>query len=191
MAKPKPRPHQNPYRNVNARTLDETRAALLDDYAERLEYFAALPEWQSPENVAEIKKDPAAWGLTQAELNEWCAVILEHWAAGSNLGDMRTERNRRLYEAARARVSSCETWSEARALCDGYKPPQPAGELCRRDGEAMREYVSRIEEWYDAVAERNGAMAGEREAYDRWNRERSTAVFARWEAARLEGRRNG
>lgn len=181
-AKPAERP--NPYRNMNNRTLDETRAALLDDYAERLEYFDMLPEWQTPENVKEIKKDPAAWGLTVAELNEWCAVILEHFAAGVNLGDMRAERNRRLYEGERRRVAALPRPDREEAAAEHERPHGPFP-YWRLPGESLRAYVERAEAEADRAALERGAKDGAYDADMAEHKKRMADLMGRGKSGRV------
>ena len=174
----------NPYKHLTDRTLDETRAALLDDYVERLEYFDMLPEWQTPENVKEIRKDPAAWGLTPAEVDEWAAVILEHFAAGVNLGDMRAERTARMAEAERRRVAALPH-PERMAAVEDHERPQGPFPYWRLPGESMRAYVERAEAEADRVALLMGAIRGEYEAYEAECKARLDGLMKRGKSGRV------
>ena len=80
----------NPYRNLGDAELADTWARMLDARADRLEYFAALPEWQTPGNIKIMKDDPEAWGLSRGEFNEWCSALMEHWREGWDMANAAT-----------------------------------------------------------------------------------------------------
>lgn len=168
-AKRKARParRDNPYRDMGDRELAEARERLLDDYAERLEYFAQLPEWQSAANCTAICGNPRAWGITRAEAADWAGVLREHHRAAPDVANATGEHRRRLTEAARERVSACETFEQAAELYGAYKTRRTAREMYKHEGETMREYVYRLESWYDENAERHGALLGELDVFSR------------------------
>lgn len=147
------------------------RGRLLDEYVERLEYFATLPSWQRPENAKSLEGDPSAWGLTRSEYLEWCADLLEHLREGAKLADVRKERDRRLREAERGRVSALPDHDVAMAACEAHRPPRPCTSLDVLPGETIRDYVGRRERESDGIALWWGACDGLRELQQRTERE--------------------
>ena len=155
------------YGNMADAELEEEWERLLDDYAERLEYFDALPEWQAPENMKLMKDDPEAWGLTRTEFMEWCGAILEHWSAAEELADAGNERRRRIREAERRKVSELPDYDAAKAACDATEPNRRDRETRKQPGETMREYVGRVGRTGDERAARAGARLGAADVRDR------------------------
>jgi hypothetical protein len=183
------KPHENPYSDMTDGELDSVRREALSAYAERLDYLASLPTWMVDEFAAIAERGPAAFGLAPGEWEQLACDLWQHVVDGRVLGSIRQERGRRLSETARARVTSCPTWEQARAIAGSYGPPAAADALRRRDGESTLELVLRVESWHDAADERRGAVMGEADAYRRHMDGLSAASTARWLSSKGGARR--
>ena len=158
----------NPYRGMGDAELAREWARMLDARADRLAYFAALPDWQATENIKIIKDDPEAWGLTRGEFDEWCRSILEHWAAAWEMCDAGKERHRRLYEAERRRVGALP-YPEAEKACEeARREPYGPTPWWKLECETMQEYVARVEADEDRSWAARGARAGLWDSLDEW-----------------------
>lgn len=149
-----------PYAAMSDEELEAERSRMLDRYIDRLMYFDALPGWQCAANVMPIGSDPAAWGLTCREFRDWCEAISEHWREGRELGQVRTERSRRLREAARRRVSRCDATESAEAACAALTSPDDLRRAFIGDVDDVRSHVIAWEEMMDGFALRQGARMG-------------------------------
>lgn len=153
-------PRPNPYRNLDDRQLDAAYREAVEAYADRLEYFGALPAFLHDDFKLIHEQGPEAWGLTGSEWDEYVLDLRDHVVACDGLDDMRSERHRRLSDAARQAVESCADLDAAQAKRALFGIPQ--GPVCpwKTDEESMSGYFLRIEGRFDAWAESAGADSG-------------------------------
>lgn len=159
-SKPKQEQRPNPFAGYSDDELEHAYVEAIEQYVTRLEYFATLPEWMSEEFTSIHEKGPAAFGLSDGEWRQYCTDRWEHIVEGHRLCDINVERHRRLREAARAAVASCTDMDTADAICESYRRDDALACRCLLDGEDVRAYVMRQEEWWDGLFRSSGAMSG-------------------------------
>ena len=151
----------NPYADAPDDELEAAYREAIEGYADRVGYFESLPGWMFHDFKKIHERGPAAYGLTGGEWRQFYTDRARHMAEGLRLGEIASERRRRLMEAARAEVASCPTLDAARAAMERRAPVLGPGRPWRMaDGGDVREFVMRGEQSADESAAWRGAAAG-------------------------------
>ena len=150
----KPKTEQGPwppptgYERFASEELESEYARLFAGYVERMGYFAELPPVEQ---------------MADGERTEYYHDYMLHIAEGARLGDVATERGRRIVRKAHAEFAAIG-YDAARGAYEELnrdKPQYPRME----DGETLKEYLLRREAWWDAEQRAHGAWRGMCDAY--------------------------